>query len=274
MSFFTRYLVEGLKTGKADTDNDGFIDVDEWFKYAYYRVRETNPYQKPGKDAAKVGGQILIARNPYWTSPSERPSSDKKELSTKRADISKPDQVLQSHKALSEEQQGNASLKQSQKEETPPTTTENRGLFIGGMVIGILLIVLGLFLCPLVNISTLQTAYAFYNTATEATQGTVQTAEETFPVCGAEGVCSSPDCSTTVTFTPPNQTNIFTVFVHQCLYKGEKVEVLYNRNDPHIAKTASEALGEVTGNILLIIVWPLLALWGLFFFLRWLSRKE
>jgi uncharacterized caspase-like protein len=33
LSLFTHFLLEGLKTGEADTNNDGHISLDEWYDY-------------------------------------------------------------------------------------------------------------------------------------------------------------------------------------------------------------------------------------------------
>lgn len=37
---FTRYLVEGLKDGKADRDNTGYITIDELYNYTYEMVKK------------------------------------------------------------------------------------------------------------------------------------------------------------------------------------------------------------------------------------------
>jgi Caspase domain len=62
-SVFTRFLVEGLRTGAADRDRDGEISVDELYYYAYDRVREQSPHQTPGRSASGHG-DLIIARNP------------------------------------------------------------------------------------------------------------------------------------------------------------------------------------------------------------------
>jgi len=68
-SVFTRFLVEGLVTGQADLDNDGDIALDELYGYAYERVIEHQPQQRPMKQE-DVEGRIVIARNVHWTLPS------------------------------------------------------------------------------------------------------------------------------------------------------------------------------------------------------------
>jgi hypothetical protein len=65
-SVFTNFLVEGLRTGKADLDGDGKIVLDELYKYVYERVM-TSGYAKqtPHRWAQKVEGEIFVARNPH-----------------------------------------------------------------------------------------------------------------------------------------------------------------------------------------------------------------
>ena len=66
-SLFTRYLVEGLKTGSADIDEDGDISIDELYEYIYDRVRERSRDQTPGKSGAGHG-EIVIGRSPHQSS--------------------------------------------------------------------------------------------------------------------------------------------------------------------------------------------------------------
>ena len=47
LSIYTRYLVEGIETGEADLDKDGFVSVDELHEYANNKVREAAPAMKP-----------------------------------------------------------------------------------------------------------------------------------------------------------------------------------------------------------------------------------
>jgi alpha-glucoside transport system substrate-binding protein len=63
-SIFTHYLIEGLRTGKADADGDGEITVDELYDYAYAQVVTQTPKQTPGKWSYKEQGEIIIARAP------------------------------------------------------------------------------------------------------------------------------------------------------------------------------------------------------------------
>ena len=67
-SVFTRFLVEGLTTGKGDLDGDGDISLDELYSYVHDRVVEEMPQQRPKKQE-NIEGRIVVARNIYWTLP-------------------------------------------------------------------------------------------------------------------------------------------------------------------------------------------------------------
>lgn len=63
-SVFTRYLVQGMETGEADLDGDGWISLDELYDYVYERVTDETPRQTPCKWAFDLRGDIIIARSP------------------------------------------------------------------------------------------------------------------------------------------------------------------------------------------------------------------
>jgi hypothetical protein len=63
-SLFTHYLIEGLRTGAADRDEDGQITIDELYDYVYDHVLNETPKQTPGKWAFGQQGEIIIAQNP------------------------------------------------------------------------------------------------------------------------------------------------------------------------------------------------------------------
>jgi hypothetical protein len=67
-SVFTKYLVEGMRTGRADLDGDGDISLAELYSYAHDRVIEEIPQQRPKKNE-DVEGSIVIGRNINWTLP-------------------------------------------------------------------------------------------------------------------------------------------------------------------------------------------------------------
>lgn len=61
-SLFTRYIVEGLRTGEADINHDGDISIDELYDYVYARVREQARNQTPVRGGVSHG-DIVIARS-------------------------------------------------------------------------------------------------------------------------------------------------------------------------------------------------------------------
>jgi Caspase domain len=68
-SLFTRFLIEGLKTGQADLNGDGDITLDELYSYVHDHVTAEQPQQHP-KKKDDVEGRIMVAQNRYWTLPS------------------------------------------------------------------------------------------------------------------------------------------------------------------------------------------------------------
>jgi hypothetical protein len=61
-SVFTTALVEGLATGKADRDEDGWISLDELYDYLFDKVREQNPHQTPSRQF-ELEGELYLARS-------------------------------------------------------------------------------------------------------------------------------------------------------------------------------------------------------------------
>lgn len=65
LSIYTHYLVEGIRTGAADVDNDGAISVQELHDYAKRKVQEESPAMTPRIIVLKDEGyQIRIAKAP------------------------------------------------------------------------------------------------------------------------------------------------------------------------------------------------------------------
>ena len=60
-SVFTTALVEGLATGDADRDQDGWVSLDELYDYVFDKVRERNPHQTPSRDV-EMQGDLYVAR--------------------------------------------------------------------------------------------------------------------------------------------------------------------------------------------------------------------
>jgi hypothetical protein len=83
-SVFTHFLLEGLKTGKADRNRDGKISLDEWYDYCYASVTAETPGQVPHKWSYHQQGEIIIAQNPFPPQPTEpsdlRAMLDQKQL--------------------------------------------------------------------------------------------------------------------------------------------------------------------------------------------------
>ncbi|HEX6686590.1 MAG TPA: caspase family protein [Candidatus Limnocylindrales bacterium] len=61
-SVFTGALVDGLRTGEADRDQDGFIGLDELYDFIHDRVTSVTPNQTPGKWTFDLQGDLHIAR--------------------------------------------------------------------------------------------------------------------------------------------------------------------------------------------------------------------
>jgi formylglycine-generating enzyme required for sulfatase activity len=59
---FTNYLLEGLKTGSADEDEDGLIYVSDLYEYAHSRTIKRSSQSPVLK--TQMEGKILIAKNP------------------------------------------------------------------------------------------------------------------------------------------------------------------------------------------------------------------
>lgn len=62
LSIYTRFIVEGIKTGAADRDEDGAISIDELHEYAKEKVQEAAPAMKPEIYAVKEGFKILLSK--------------------------------------------------------------------------------------------------------------------------------------------------------------------------------------------------------------------
>ncbi|RLK53700.1 caspase family protein [Actinokineospora cianjurensis] len=73
-SVFTSALVEGLRSGDADRDQDGLVGLDELYEYVYDQVRASTSNQTPGKWVFDLQGDLYIARRGRpVTVPSELP---------------------------------------------------------------------------------------------------------------------------------------------------------------------------------------------------------
>ena len=63
-SVFTAALVQGLRTGEADTDHDGHVSVDDAYTYVFDQVQAVGAAQTPQRWLYGAEGKILLARNP------------------------------------------------------------------------------------------------------------------------------------------------------------------------------------------------------------------
>jgi hypothetical protein len=63
-SVFTRFIVEGLKTGKADLNNDGYISSGELYDYVHDNLTNSGFPQKPEFWVLGLQGRFYIATNP------------------------------------------------------------------------------------------------------------------------------------------------------------------------------------------------------------------
>ena len=63
-SVFTAALVQGLRTGAADTDRDGHVFVDDAYAYVFDQVQAAGAAQTPQRWLYGAEGKILLARSP------------------------------------------------------------------------------------------------------------------------------------------------------------------------------------------------------------------
>ena len=63
-SFFTAAMVEGLRTGDADHDQDGAVTVRELYDHVFERMRASKARQTPAMWADAAEGDILVAHSP------------------------------------------------------------------------------------------------------------------------------------------------------------------------------------------------------------------
>ncbi len=68
-SVFTQYLIQGLRTGMADTDEDGQIGINELFEYVYRQVDRHTVSQKPCMWPYNEHDKFIIALNPKKVEP-------------------------------------------------------------------------------------------------------------------------------------------------------------------------------------------------------------
>ena len=64
IGIYTRYIVEGIETGAADTDDNGVITVEEIHDYAEWKTKEEYPGMNPQIFTVKEGYKIKLAKAP------------------------------------------------------------------------------------------------------------------------------------------------------------------------------------------------------------------
>ncbi|MBD2175755.1 SUMF1/EgtB/PvdO family nonheme iron enzyme [Pseudanabaena sp. FACHB-1998] len=62
LSLYTHFLVEGLRTGAADRDDDGDVTVDELYEYVRDKVKSVNDLMSPEFYPVKEGHRIVLAK--------------------------------------------------------------------------------------------------------------------------------------------------------------------------------------------------------------------
>ena len=73
---FTNYLIEGLETGSADKNHDGYVSIDELYDYAFEKTKE-NSSQSPKREG-RMEGTFLIGINPLKIKENEYELKKKK----------------------------------------------------------------------------------------------------------------------------------------------------------------------------------------------------
>jgi uncharacterized caspase-like protein len=63
-SVFTEAVVDGLRTGEADLDQDHLVSIDDLYHYVYDRVRDRTPSQTPSIKS-DLEGALYLARSTY-----------------------------------------------------------------------------------------------------------------------------------------------------------------------------------------------------------------
>ena len=75
-SLFTKYLINGIKTGEADYDKDGKISVIDLYSYANVEVLFDNPNQMPTKSVIGGRGELIISKSGYVSTEGESKKAD------------------------------------------------------------------------------------------------------------------------------------------------------------------------------------------------------
>lgn len=68
-SQFTKFIVEGLKSGDADGDRDGLITIDELYDYVHEKLSKERCPQSPVKEQMHVQGKLIVGYAPQNARP-------------------------------------------------------------------------------------------------------------------------------------------------------------------------------------------------------------
>ena len=63
-SLFTHYMIEGIRTGKADLNMDGWISLSELYDYIFENIIKKTTKQTPGKWTYKNEKEIFLVKSP------------------------------------------------------------------------------------------------------------------------------------------------------------------------------------------------------------------
>lgn len=86
-SVFTAGLVEGLRSGNADRDGDGYISVEDAYVYAADQVKVCGGVQSPQRWLYGAEGTIVLARNPRGATPVALPEALQLSLDSPYPDV-------------------------------------------------------------------------------------------------------------------------------------------------------------------------------------------
>nr|VFK34955.1 MAG: Formylglycine-generating enzyme, required for sulfatase activity, contains SUMF1/FGE domain [Candidatus Kentron sp. MB]VFK77064.1 MAG: Formylglycine-generating enzyme, required for sulfatase activity, contains SUMF1/FGE domain [Candidatus Kentron sp. MB] len=64
LSLYTRFLIQGIESGEADGNDNGFVTVGDLHEYARQRVQAARPAMQPGISVTGGGGAIAVAGVP------------------------------------------------------------------------------------------------------------------------------------------------------------------------------------------------------------------
>lgn len=87
LSLYTRFLIEGIETGAADTDEDEVVSIDELHEYASRKVKEIKPELKPEIFAIREGFKIRLTKVPA-IDPQQKYRREVARLTNYRGEIS------------------------------------------------------------------------------------------------------------------------------------------------------------------------------------------